>query len=87
MKKSRFTLIELLVSSTLSSLHFFEQKFFRTAGHDLSSKSIPLFLKEKGGAGERENFFSRPLGGSRKNSPFRLRFTTPRRVASLGLGQ
>jgi len=25
----------------------------------LSSKSIPLFLKEKGGAGERENFFSR----------------------------
>ncbi|MBE6359582.1 MAG: DUF1559 domain-containing protein, partial [Lentisphaerae bacterium] len=26
---------------------------------DLSSKSIPLFLKEKGGAGERENFFSR----------------------------
>ena len=30
-----------------------------TAEHDLSSKSIPLFLKEKGGAGERENFFSR----------------------------
>ncbi|MBR7131182.1 MAG: prepilin-type N-terminal cleavage/methylation domain-containing protein [Lentisphaeria bacterium] len=29
------------------------------AGHDLSSKIIPLFLKEKGGAGERENFFSR----------------------------
>ena len=58
-QRKSFTLIELLVSSTLSSLHFFEQKFFRTAGHDLSSKSIPLFLKEKGGAGERENFFSR----------------------------
>ncbi len=57
--QSAFTLIELLVSSTLSSLHFFAQKFFHTAGHDLSSKSIPLFLKEKGGAGERENFFSR----------------------------
>ena len=74
----RFTLIELLVSSTLSSLHFFEQKFFRTAGHDLSSKSIPLFLKREVGFGERgKNLFSRPLGGSRKNSPF----------ASLGLGQ
>ena len=43
-----------------------------TAEHDLSSKSIPLFLKEKGGAGERENFFSRPLGGLRKN--LRLHF-------------
>ena len=49
----RFTLIELLVSSTLSSLHFFEQKFFRTAGHDMSSKSIPLFLKREVGFGER----------------------------------
>ncbi len=57
--RKRFTLIELLVSSTLSSLHFFAQKFFRTAGHDLSSQRSPLFLKEKGGAGERENFFSR----------------------------
>ena len=76
-KHFRFTLIELLVSSTLSSLHFFEQKFFRTAGHDLSSKSIPLFLKREVGFGERgKNLFSRPLGGSRKNSPF----------ASLGLG-
>jgi len=28
-------------------------------GSDISSQSIPLFLKEKGGAGERENFFSR----------------------------
>ena len=52
-KHFRFTLIELLVSSTLSSLHFFEQKFFRTAGHDLSSKSIPLFLKREVGFGER----------------------------------
>ena len=54
-KPMGFTLIELLVSTVISSLHFFAQKFFRTAGHDLSSKSIPLFLKEKGGAGEREN--------------------------------
>ncbi|MBE6356496.1 MAG: DUF1559 domain-containing protein [Lentisphaerae bacterium] len=85
-KSMTCTLIELLVSSTLSSLHFFAQKFFRTAGNDISQR-VPLFLKEKGGAGERENFFSRPRGGLRKNSPFRLRFTTPRRVASLGLGQ
>jgi len=28
-------------------------------GSDLSSQRSPLFLKEKGGAGERENFFSR----------------------------
>ena len=28
-------------------------------GSDISSQSTPLFLKEKGGAGERENFFSR----------------------------
>jgi len=83
----RFTSIAPQANTVAQVRHFFEQKFFRTAGHDLSSKNIPLFLKEKGGAGERENFFSRPLGGSRKNSPFRLRFTTPRRVASLGLGQ
>ena len=67
-KKCRFTLIELLVSKTcqicVSPLYYFQ-------------KSTPLFLKEKGGAGERENFFSRPRGGSRKNSPF----------STLGLGQ
>ena len=28
-------------------------------GSDISSQKVPLFLKEKGGAGERENFFSR----------------------------
>jgi len=48
--KSAFTLIELLVSKTcqicVSPLYYFQ-------------KSTPLFLKEKGGAGERENFFSR----------------------------
>ena len=66
--KRSFTLIELLVSKTcqicVSLLYYFR-------------KSIPLFLKEIEGAGERENFFSRPLGGLRKNSSFRLRFTTP----------
>ncbi|MBE6356303.1 MAG: hypothetical protein E7058_04220, partial [Lentisphaerae bacterium] len=46
-------------------------------GSDIPSQRSPLFLKEKGGAGERENFFSRPRGGLRKNSPFSL----------LGLGQ
>ena len=49
-KCSPFTLIELLVSKTwqicVSLLYYLR-------------KSIPLFLKEKGGAGERENFFSR----------------------------
>jgi len=67
-KQDCFTLIELLVSKTwqicVSLLYYFR-------------KSIPLFLKEKGGAGERENFFSRPRGGLRKNSPF----------STLGLGQ
>jgi len=66
-KCSPFTLIELLVSKTwqicVSLLYYFR-------------KSIPLFLKEIEGAGERENFFSRPLGGLRKNSPF----------STLGLG-
>ena len=73
-----FTLIELLVSKTCQicvSLLFLQKYLSNFATN--WSKIIPLFLKEKGGAGERENFFSRPLGGLRKNSPFRLRFTTP----------
>ncbi|MBE6364196.1 MAG: prepilin-type N-terminal cleavage/methylation domain-containing protein [Lentisphaerae bacterium] len=49
-----FTLIELLVSTVISSLHFLKQK---TAIE--TKQRSPLFLKEKGGAGERENFFSR----------------------------
>ena len=53
-KKSHFTLIELLVSTVISSLHFLIQK---TAIE--TKQRSPLFLKEKGGAGERENFFSR----------------------------
>ena len=53
MKKS-FTLIELLVSSAVSSLYFFTRKPAYT-----TQQRSPLFLKEKGGAGERENFFSR----------------------------
>ena len=46
MSKRKFTLVKLPVSSAVSSWHFFAQK-------------SSLFLKEKGGAGERENFFSR----------------------------
>ncbi|MBQ9786819.1 MAG: prepilin-type N-terminal cleavage/methylation domain-containing protein [Lentisphaeria bacterium] len=49
-----FTLIELLVSSAISSWHFFTRK----SAYKTQQRS-PLFLKEKGGAGERENFFSR----------------------------
>ena len=49
-----FTLIELLVSTVISSLHFLTQK----SAIETKQRS-PLFLKEKGGAGERENFFSR----------------------------
>ncbi len=52
--RRRFTLIELLVGTVISSLHFLKQK---TAIE--TKQRIPLFLKEKGGAGERENFFSR----------------------------
>ena len=49
-KRKVFTLIELLVSTVISSLHFLTQK---TAIE--TKQRIPLFLKEKGGAGEREN--------------------------------
>ena len=51
-KQLCFTLIELLISSVVSLLRF-------RRGSDISSQRSPLFLKEKGGAGERENFFSR----------------------------
>ena len=51
--RSAFTLIELLVNTSISSLRFFKR------GDKLEPQNIPLFLKEKGGAGERENFFSR----------------------------
>ena len=53
LKTAFFTLIELLVNTALSSLHFFKR------GDKLEVQNTPLFLKEKGGAGERENFFSR----------------------------
>ena len=51
--KHSFTLIELLVNTAISSLCFFKR------GDKLEVQNTPLFLKEKGGAGERENFFSR----------------------------
>ena len=54
-----FTLNTIIKSNTTPVLRcFFQQKHllnFATNG----SKNTPLFLKEKGGAGERENFFSR----------------------------
>ena len=53
-KRQSFTLIELLVSSAISSWHFLTQK-----SAVATQQRSPLFLKEKGGAGERENFFSR----------------------------
>ena len=66
-KKSAFTLIELLVDTFISSVRFFK------CGDKLEVQNTPLFLKEKGGAGERGNFFSRekkfPL------SPAHARFT------------
>ncbi|MBE6355627.1 MAG: DUF1559 domain-containing protein [Lentisphaerae bacterium] len=81
----RFTLIELLVSSTLSSLHFFEQKFFRTAGHDLSSKSVPLFLKREVGFGERgKTSFPARAAGCGKTRP--SVFVSLRRDESLRWG-
>ena len=46
-------------------------------GSDIPSQRSPLFLKRGEGLGEGKNLFSRPLGGLRENSPFRLRFTTP----------
>ena len=52
-KAQCFTLIELLVNTAISSLCFFKR------GDKLEVQNTPLFLKEKGGAGERENFFSR----------------------------
>ncbi|MBE6391222.1 MAG: prepilin-type N-terminal cleavage/methylation domain-containing protein [Lentisphaerae bacterium] len=84
-KASCFTLIELLVSKTcqkcvsllfyLKTLSNFATTLLRPAGYGGQdwSKITPLFLKEKGGAGERGNFFSRekkfPL------SPAHARFT------------
>ena len=66
-KKNHFTLIELLVNVSISSLRFFKRC------DKLEQQNTPLFLKEKGGAGERGNFFSRekkfPL------SPAHARFT------------
>ena len=53
-RSGNFTLIELLVSTVISSWHFFAQK-----SAVATQQRSPLFLKEKGGAGERENFFSR----------------------------
>ena len=49
--KPKFTLIELLVNTL--SLRFFKRS------DKLELQNTPLFLKEKGGAGERGNFFSR----------------------------
>ena len=51
--KRNFTLIELLVNTSISSLCFFKR------GDKQEVQNTPLFLKEKGGAGERGNFFSR----------------------------
>ena len=52
-KPKGFTLIELLVNTAISSLYFFKRC------DKLEQQNTSLFLKEKGGAGERENFFSR----------------------------
>ncbi|MBO5822077.1 MAG: prepilin-type N-terminal cleavage/methylation domain-containing protein [Lentisphaeria bacterium] len=70
MKQTRdnFTLIELLVNISISSSRFFKRS------DKLELPNTPLFLKEKGGAGERGNFFSRekkfPL--SPAHTPFTL---------------
>ena len=48
-----FTLIELLVDTFISSMLFFKR------GDQWEPQNTPLFLKEKGGAGERGNLFSR----------------------------
>ena len=50
---NQFTLIELLVNTSILSLRFFKRS------DKLELQNTPLFLKEKGGAGERGNFFSR----------------------------
>ncbi len=52
-RQADFTLIELLVDTFISSVRFFKR------GDKLEVQNTPLFLKEKGGAGERGNFFSR----------------------------
>ena len=52
-KQYCFTLIELLVDTAVSSLYFFKRC------DKLEQQNTSLFLKKKGGAGERENFFSR----------------------------
>ena len=66
-KRYRFTLIELLVNTSISPMRFFK------CGDKQGPQNTSLFLKEKGGAGERGNFFSRekkfPL------SPAHARFT------------
>ena len=66
-KQHCFTLIELLGNTSMSPMRFFK------CGDKLEVQNTPLFLKEKGGAGERGNFFSRekkfPL------SPAHARFT------------
>ena len=59
-----FALTELLVSSAVSSWHFLTQK----SAAETQQRS-PLFLKEKGGAGERENFFPARSAGCEKTRP------------------
>ena len=65
--EKKFTLIELLVNTSISSLRFFKRR------NKLELQNTPLFLKEKGGAGERENFFSSEKKFSL--SPAHSRFT------------
>ena len=65
-EKKIFTLIELLVNTAISSLCFFKR------GDKLEPQNTPLFLKEKGGAGERENFFSREKKFSLSTAHFTL---------------
>ena len=62
-----FTLIELPVNTSISPMRFFK------CGDKLEPQNTPLFLKEKGGAGERGNFFSREKKFSL--SPAHSRFT------------
>ena len=74
-----FTLIELLVSTAISSWHFVTQK-----SAVATQQRIPLFLKEKGGAGERENFFPARSAGCEKTRP--SVFVSLRRDESLRWG-
>ena len=62
-----FTLIELLVNTSISPMRFFKR------GDKQEVQNTSLFLKEKGGAGERGNFFSREKKFSL--SPAHARFT------------